>query len=121
MTLVEHARTAFGLAQPADVLVRADAVAVRFGGVGRLRKRVADRGIHARTAAIAELRLQPIVVADARFVSTLTWRTPPFTGRMGRVALAAATLCTWPGAVRSNTDGAFKSTVRSSPVQCWCT
>ena len=46
-------------------LVRADAVAVGLGGVGRLRQRVAERRVHLRVAAIADLRLQPVVVGDA--------------------------------------------------------
>ena len=47
MALIEHARSALDLAQRGDVaLVRPDAVAVRLGGVGRLRQRVADRGVN---------------------------------------------------------------------------
>ena len=48
MTLIEQARSALDLAEARDVaLVRTDAVAVRLGGVGRLRQRVADRRVHA--------------------------------------------------------------------------
>src|SRR5262245_14415240 len=46
---------------------------------------------------------------------TLIWRNPPFTGAIGRVASAAATVRTWPGSVRRKKAGAVKS-IEIGPV-----
>src|SRR5439155_13091596 len=66
MTLIDHAWSAFLFAKPRDdALVRPNAVAVRFEGVGRLGQRVADRGIDTPVATVAETSLQPVVISDA--------------------------------------------------------
>src|SRR5215212_9726054 len=66
MTLIDHARPTLDFAQPRDVaLVRPYAIAIRLEDVGRLRQRVTERGEHARIAAIADLRLQSVIIPDA--------------------------------------------------------
>jgi hypothetical protein len=93
MTLIEQARAALRLAQPREVaFVRPDAVAVRLAGVGGLGQRVADRREHARVAAVADLRLQAVVVGDAEVGQHADLAHAAVHGQDGTVAFAAATL-----------------------------
>src|SRR5206468_1552029 len=66
VTLIENARSAFFVAEAGDdALVRGDAVAVGLRRVRRLRKRVAQRRVETRVAAVADLRLQSVVIGLA--------------------------------------------------------
>jgi len=68
-----------------------------------------------------------LIVFAARFSAVRLWSAitsegdvPGLSPQMNG-ALAAATVRVWPAAVRSKAVGAFRSTVRSRSVQCWCT
>src|SRR5207248_4243933 len=66
MTLIDEAWSPFLFAEARnDALIGSDAVAVRLECVVRFRKRVTERSVHARVAAIADLRLQSVVIGLA--------------------------------------------------------
>ena len=63
MALIEQARSALLFAELIEVVL-AGTVAIRLGGVGRLRQRVADRRGRALVLP-SHHRLQPVVISDA--------------------------------------------------------
>ena len=119
MPLIDDARSALFLSQAGDArLVRIDAVAIGLRGVGRLRQRVAQIRLPLGAAAIADVGLETVVIRLAQVHQHVDGPDATVDGQNRAGRIRRGPVLTWPGAVRSNGVGAFRSTVRSRLPQC---